>query len=234
MFDDFADRLASVRERIDAAARRAGRDADAVTLVAVTKGHPIEAVLVAQRAGVVDVGESRVQDALPKLDQLDMLDTLHVTSRMHLIGQLQTNKVNKAVGRFASIMTVDREDLLERIARRATELQIVQAVWVQVNASDEPQKGGCAPAHTESLWRRARALPGVAAVGLMTMARFGADEAELRRTFVALRSLAGGLEPEPTATRVELSMGMSDDFEIAVEEGATWVRVGTSLFGARI
>ena len=227
MFEDFADRLRSIREQIAAAAQRSGRDPDAVTLVAVTKGHPLQALLTAHAHGVLDVGENRVQEALPKLAELD------VPVRIHLIGSLQTNKVNKAVGRFASIMTVDREDLLDRIARRAGELSVVQSVWVQVNASDEAQKGGCDPGATERLWRLMLESSNLEAVGLMTMARYGAGEPELRRTFARLRELAETLEPGKGRPRVELSMGMSDDYVIAVEEGATWVRVGTSLFGPR-
>lgn len=227
MFDDFAERLAVVRDRIAAAARRVGRDPAEVTLVAVTKGHPVDAMLVARAHGVTDLGESRVQDALPKLVSLDP------GARVHFIGALQTNKVNKVVGHFASIMTVDREELLERIARRATELGVVQPVWIQVNASGEPQKGGCTEDQTAALWQRAHDEPALLAVGLMTMARYEAEEPELRRTFTTLRELARILPVAKGRTHVELSMGMSDDFEVAVEEGATYVRVGTSLFGAR-
>lgn len=227
MFDDFAERLATVRDRIATAARRVGRDPAEVTLVAVTKGHPVDAMLAARSQGVTDLGESRVQDALPKLVALD------AGARVHFIGPLQTNKVNKVVGHFASIMTVDREDLLERIARRATELGVVQPVWIQVNASGEPQKSGCPVEHTATLWQRALGEPSLLAVGLMTMARYEAEEPELRRTFSTLRELAGAVPVAHGRTHVELSMGMSDDFEVAVEEGATYVRVGSSLFGAR-
>lgn len=227
MFDDFAARLAEVRARIVAAARRVDRDPADVTLVAVTKGHPVTAMQVACAHGITRLGESRIQDALPKLERLA------ADAQVHLIGRLQTNKVNKAVGRFASIMTVDREDLLDRIARRAAELGRVQAVWIQVNASDEAQKGGCAPEATAELWERAAAAPGLDPWGLMTMARYGAPEPELRATFARVRELASSLAPTPGRPRVELSMGMSDDFEVAVEEGATWIRVGSALFGAR-
>jgi PLP dependent protein len=227
MFEDFADRLRAVRARIARAAERTGREGRDVTLVAVTKSHPVEAMLTAIAHGVVDLGENRVQEALPKLDRLG--DRTHV----HLIGRLQTNKVNKAVGRFASIMTVDRDDLLERLAHRAQELDLVQPMWVQVNASDEEQKGGCVPEHAARLWERALAARSLQPVGLMTMARYGAPEPELRRTFARLREIARDLGPASGLDRVELSMGMSDDDEIAEEEGATFVRVGTALFGER-
>ena len=226
MFESFADNLARVREQIHGACARAGRDPDDVTLVAVTKGHPFDAMRVAREHGLVDLGESRVQDALPKLELVD--DAV----RVHLIGQLQTNKVNKVVGAFASIMTVDRVDLLEKIDRRAQALGVVQPIWIQVNASDEPQKGGCEPEATGDLWAQAFEAAGLDPLGLMTMARYEASEPELRGTFVRLRVLADTLRTVEGGP-VALSMGMSDDFVLAVEEGATHIRLGTVLFGER-
>ena len=225
MFDDFGRNLERVRETIAAACARAGRSADDVKIVAVTKGHPFEAMSVARSHDLVDLGENRIQDALPKLERID------AAARVHLIGQLQTNKVNKAVGAFASIMGVDREDLFDKIVRRAAALDVVQPIWIQVNASGEAQKGGCAPEATADLWRAAAEAPSVRPLGLMTMARFGADEAELRRTFARVRRLADDLPPSPDPPA--LSMGMSGDFALAVEEGSTHVRLGTVLFGPR-
>lgn len=226
MFDDFPERLARVREDVDAACARAGRAPDEVTIVAVTKGHPFEAMSTARAHGLVDLGENRIQDALPKLARID------AGARVHLIGQLQTNKVNKAVGAFASIMGVDRDDLFEKIVRRAATLEIVQPLWIQVNASDESQKGGCAPEAAPDLWGRALAASSVEPLGLMTMARFDAGEAELRATFARLRRLGETLRTRDGGA-VALSMGMSGDYALAVEEGATHVRVGTALFGPR-
>lgn len=226
MFEDFGERLDRVRAEIDAACARAGRDPNDVTIVAVTKGHPFEAMEVARAHGMTDLGENRIQDALPKLERIDD------GARVHLIGQLQTNKVNKAVGAFASIMGVDRDDLLHKINRRAATLEVVQPIWVQVNASDEAQKGGCAREATADLWNAAVEATSVNPRGLMTMARFGADEAELRTTFARLRKLADDLRPRD-GTAVELSMGMSGDYVFAIEEGATAVRLGTTLFGPR-
>lgn len=226
MFDDFGDRLERVRETIASACDRAGRPADDVTIVAVTKGHPFEAMTVARAHGLVDLGENRVQDALPKLDRID------ADARVHLIGQLQTNKVNKVVGRFASIMGVDRDELLEKIAGRAERTDVVQPIWIQVNASGEEQKGGCAPEATADLWAEALETASVQPRGLMTMARFGADESELRTTFARLRHLGEALRTRD-GDAPDLSMGMTEDYAIAVEEGATHVRLGTVLFGPR-
>lgn len=222
-FEDFEARLAGVRQRIEEAATRAGRAPGDVTLVAVTKGHDFGAMTTALDHGLLDLGENRVQEALPKLERLG-----DRPARVHLIGQLQTNKVNKAVGRFASIMSVDRGDLLARIQRRAEETGSVQAVWIQVNTSGEEQKAGCDPEHAPALIESAAEDPAVELLGLMTMGRFDADEPELRRGFEALRRIRDRRCPG-----TGLSMGMSGDFEIAIEEGATHVRIGTTLFGPR-
>ena len=222
-FPDLAGRLADARERIGAAAHRAGRDPGGVTIVAVTKTHPVTAMLEALDQGLVDLGESRVQEALPKLDRV-----AGTVARVHLIGQLQTNKVNKAVGRFASIMSVDRPELLEKIARRADDLEVVQPVWIQVNTSGEEQKAGCAPGAADELVAEAASSDRLELRGLMTMGALEASESDLRRGFAELRGLRDRLCPGSG-----LSMGMSGDFELAVEEGATCVRLGTTLFGPR-
>jgi len=226
MFEAFPEKLAVVRAEIARACERAGRDAREVTIVAVTKKHPIEAMHAALAAGVLDLGENRVQEALPKLEELPD------TARVHLIGPLQSNKVNKAVGRFASIASVDRVDLVERISRRATELECRQAVWLQVNISGESQKAGCDPGQAPALADAIRRQPSLRLLGLMGMGRFDAPEAELRRGFASLRELAARLDSDSTE-QLGLSMGMSGDYAIAVEEGATHLRLGTVLFGPR-
>jgi pyridoxal phosphate enzyme (YggS family) len=222
-FEDFAARLDDTRGRVAAAAARAGREASDVTLIAVTKGHDFGAMTAALDQGVLDLGENRVQEAMPKLDLLG-----DRPARVHLIGQLQTNKVNKVVGRFASIMSVDRSELLDRIIRRATDLDHVQPVFIQVNTSGEPQKAGCSPDETRGLVEAAVGSGSLDVRGLMTMGRAGAGEAELRRGFSELRDLRDTVLPAGG-----LSMGMSGDFEVAIEEGATHVRLGTVLFGPR-
>jgi pyridoxal phosphate enzyme (YggS family) len=218
-----ASRLARLRARIAAACAQAGRRESDVRLIAVSKTQPREAILAGAELGVRDFGENRVQEALAKLPGLP------AELRLHLIGPLQTNKVNKATGAFTSIQSVDRVELLQKLAARAAALGIVQEILLQVNVTGEPQKGGVEPAHLPTLWQLAQAAPSLRAVGLMTLGRAGAGEAECRRGFAKLAQLAGGL-----AGARELSMGMSDDFEWAILEGATQIRVGTALFGARL
>ncbi len=225
-FPDFAQRLDETRSRIEAAARRAGTDPDQVTILAVTKGHDFSAMMCALKHGLIELGENRVQDALPKLELLDKLEDKR--ARVHLIGQLQTNKVNKVVGRFASIMGVDRPDLLAKIAQRAAGLQVIQPVWVQANISAEEQKGGASPDQLALLVEEVSASAALELVGLMAMGRAGAEEKELRSGFARLRELRDLHCPNGA-----LSMGMSADFELAVEEGATHLRLGTTLFGPR-
>ena len=224
-FPELPDRLASVRERIAAAQARAGL-AHPVTIVAVTKTFGPEAVQAAVAAGLDAVGENRVQEALPKQDALPDLAVA-----WHLIGSLQQNKVRRVVGRFALIHSVDRLGLAQEIDRRAAE-GTRQPILVQVNCSAEPQKGGVEPVELPALLDALQEFPGVEVRGLMTMAEL-TDEAERQRTaFGMLRRLRdeGTARGHPLP---ELSMGMSGDYEVAVEEGATMVRLGTILFGGR-
>ena len=222
---NLVDRLAAVRDTIDRSLTRAGRRHD-VTIVAVTKTHPADAVREALAAGLSDVGENRVQEALEKQDALPGLPV-----RWHLIGTMQRNKARLAAGRFALIHSVDRADLAGDIARRVAP-GTRQRVLLQVNCSAEPQKGGVEPGLLPRLIDDVLALPALDLCGLMTLAAFDADEAALRRTFGLLRRLRDEGE-QRGATLPELSMGMSGDYPIAVEEGATLVRLGTILFGER-
>ena len=197
-----------------------------VRIVAVTKTHGPEAVRAAFAAGLEDVGENRVQEALSKQDQLTDLPV-----RWHLIGTLQRNKARHAVGRFALIHSVDRAELAEELARRVAPGGR-QPVLVEVNCSGESQKGGVDPAGLPALLQRIGELPAIELRGLMTMAALNADVAAQRAAFGRLRSerdrMTAAGYPLP-----ELSMGMSGDYPIAVEEGATMVRLGTLLFGER-
>lgn len=224
-FPELPARLAQAREAI----RRhqaLGGWRHPVTIVAVTKTHGPDAVRAAVAAGITAVGENRVQEALAKQDQL-----ADVAVEWHLIGTLQRNKARHAVGRFALIHSVDRLDLAQELARRVAEGRR-QAVLVQVNCSNEPQKGGVEPDALPALLDGLRPLDRLEVRGLMTMAALTADAAEQRRAFRLLRTLRDGAEaaghPLP-----ELSMGMTADFPVAVEEGATIVRLGTLLFGER-
>jgi hypothetical protein len=224
-FPDLPARLAEVREEIARRRARGGRG-QAVRIVAVTKTHGPEAVRAAVAAGLDAVGENRVQEALPKQEA-----AADVPVEWHLVGTLQRNKARHAVGRFALIHSVDRLDLAAEIDRRVAE-GARQAVLVQVNCSAEPQKGGAEPAALPALLDALRGLARLDVRGLMTMAALDADEPALRATFARLRTLREAAERDGHRLP-ELSMGMSADYGVAIEEGATMVRLGTVLFGAR-
>lgn len=204
-------------ERIGAAARRAGRDPASVTLVAVTKTRPLEDLLAAWSAGVRHFGENRVQEAEAKFPQLPR------DAVKHLVGPIQSNKTNRAA-RVADVLhAVDSADVARRLARAAGNEERRLAVYVEVNTGDEETKAGVSRAGAPALVEVVRALPELDLLGLMAIPPPG----DTRPHFVALRLLASRLGLSG------LSMGMSDDFEAAIEEGATVVRVGTALFGTR-
>jgi pyridoxal phosphate enzyme (YggS family) len=212
--------LADVRERIAAAARGAGRDPDAVRLVAATKTVPADRVAEAVALGVVDLGENRAQELLAKAEALEAhAPSLTGALCWHFLGRLQRNKVRTLASRVTWWQSVDREPLGVAIARHAPGAQVL----VEVNVAGEPQKGGCAPGDAARLADALRAL-GLRVEGLMTIPPAGDDP---RPWFAALRDLAGEVGVH------ELSMGMTDDFEAAVAEGATMVRIGRAIFGAR-
>jgi len=218
-------RLAMVRETVARHQEVAGWRHD-VRIVAITKTHGPEAVRAARAAGLEDVGENRVQEALGKQDALG-----DVSIAWHLVGTLQRNKARHAVGRFALIHSVDRADLAAELDRRTSPAH-PQPILVQVNCSAEPQKGGVAPASLPGLLDQLRLLPGIQVRGLMTMSALTDDRAEQRRAFRLLREVRDSAE-RGGHRLPELSMGMSGDYPIAVEEGATMIRLGTILFGER-
>jgi pyridoxal phosphate enzyme (YggS family) len=224
-FPGLASRLASIRDRIRVHQARGGWT-HPVRIVAVTKTHGPEAVRAALAAGLDDVGENRVQEALAKQAQL-----AGVPVRWHLIGSLQRNKARQVVGRFALIHSVDREDLAAELDRRVSPGSR-QPVLVEVNCSGEGQKSGVEPGGLAPLLVRIAALPGLELRGLMTMAAQSDDERVQRAAFALLRGLRDRMEAAGHRLP-ELSMGMSGDFPAAVEEGATMVRLGTLLFGER-
>ena len=223
-FPELGARVAEIRARIDAAARRGGRG-QRVTIVAVTKTHGPEAVTAAFEAGLPDIGENRVQEALGKIDQVT------APVRWHLIGHLQRNKV-RSLDRFSLFHALDSSRLADAVNRFGEERGSAIDVLMQVNPAKEETKGGYDMADVVAESSRLAGMKGLRVMGAMTVARLGADEAELRQTFAAVREtrdiLASSGHPA-----TELSMGMSDDFEIAVEEGATMVRLGSLLFGVR-
>jgi pyridoxal phosphate enzyme (YggS family) len=223
-----AERVAEVRERIERARARAGRR-DPVTLVAVTKTHPAGAVRDAIAAGVADVGENRVQELEEKVGEVGR-DPV----RWHLIGHLQRNKVAKALPLFDLLHSLDNLRLAQAVSKEAVAQGRTVRVLVQVNTSGEETKGGFGVDEGVDPIARVCELPGLSVEGLMTMAPFTDDEAVLRRTFASARRLFDEAGRQVPAFRAEhLSMGMSNDFGVAVEEGSTLVRVGSVLFGER-
>jgi PLP dependent protein len=221
-----ADNVRRVRDRIDAALARASRSG-AVTIVAVTKTHGPEAVRAAVAAGLADCGENRVQELEAKHRDAG------VAVAWHLIGHLQRNKVKQVLPLIDLMQAVDSLRLAEALSAEAASTGRRLPVLVQVNASGETTKGGFAVATALADVTRIATLPGLRVDGLMTMAPYTDDEPLLRRTFTAVRELGEACAGVPGYGGRHLSMGMSNDFEIAVEEGSTMVRLGTILFGER-
>ena len=223
-FPDLAERVADVRARIDAARTRGGHGQQ-VMIVAVTKTHGPEAAKAAYEVGLHDVGENKVQEALKKMAEVD------VPVRWHLIGHLQRNKV-KALEQFVLLHSLDSSRLADSVcAYGLTRGRAVDAL-IEVNLSGEKTKYGFSPSELLPEAERLTSLAGIRIRGVMTMASFTASERELHRTFAEARDARQALA-EAGHPAEELSMGMSNDYEIAVEEGATMVRLGTTLFGAR-
>ena len=219
----FAQRLADVRTRIARAAERSGRRPEAVTLIGVSKTWPASAVLEGFAAGLRDFGENRVQEGVAKVH--DVAEVLKGDGpTWHLIGHLQTNKIRAALGAFAILHAVDSERLLRAISAAAT---AVVPLMIEVNVAAEPTKYGIVPADLPALLDCAAGLPGVDVFGLMTVAPQVTEPEGARTVFRELRLL--GEKHKLSA----LSMGMTNDYEVAIEEGATHVRVGRGLFGER-
>ena len=224
-FPDLAARVAEVRDRVADAIARGGY-AQQVTIVAVTKTHGAEAVRAAWEAGVRDAGENRVQEALGKMAHVDVPIT------WHLIGHLQRNKV-KALDRFGLLHSLDSSRLADAVHDFGMARQRAINALLQVNLEREATKGGFAPEEVAAEAERLATRPGVRVLGVMTMAPLDADERTLRRIFAGARGVRD-LLVRAGHPATELSMGMSGDYEIAVEEGATLIRLGTVLFGARV
>ncbi len=223
-FSEVAQRVEEARARIVAAAARGGHG-QAVTIIAVTKTHGPEAVEAAWAAGVHDVGENRVQEALDKMERVS------VPVRWHLVGRLQRNKA-KFLDHFAFVHSVDGARLADAVDALGVRWGRAVDALLQVNVSGEDTKGGVPPDEVRAEAERLAGRPGIRLRGVMTMAPYGASEAVLRATFAGARHARDVLR-EVGHPADMLSMGMSEDYEIAVEEGATHVRLGTILFGAR-
>lgn len=221
--------IAEVQERVHLAARDGGRSADEITIVAVSKTHLRELVDEAHALGLDVFGENRVQEAAAKFGE-----ELPTAMRVHLIGQLQTNKAKAAIGLFDRIESVDRPSLVAALEKEAAKVHTLVSVLVQVNIGREPQKSGCLPEETLALVDAIRAAEHLRLDGLMGIAPMVADAEDARPYFRLLRELRDEVSRErPDVDLPVLSMGMSGDFEAAILEGATHVRIGSAIFGAR-
>jgi pyridoxal phosphate enzyme (YggS family) len=225
-----AQQLSAVRSRIDAAARSAGRDPSSVRLIAVSKTFPISAVREAFAAGQRDFGENRVQEGLQKI-----ADSADLPIRWHLLGHLQTHKARKAGPAFTMIQSVDGVELLEKLDRAAEEAGRSPELLIQVDLAGETTKFGVPVADVPRLFDAGAACRAARVVGLMTLPPVPDTPEDARPWFRRLRDLRDGwlAAGVPPAMLRELSMGMSGDFEVAIEEGATLVRIGTAIFGSR-
>ena len=228
MEEPVRDRVARVLERVARSAARSGRSPESIRLVAVTKTHPVERVAEAYEAGLRVFGENYVQEADEKVRAFP-------DAEWHLIGKLQANKIKKAVSLFGWIQSVDSLRLLADISRRCIEAGKTVPVLIEVNLAGEGSKAGIPPDGLAGLLSSAAGLPGVRILGLMTVPPMTDDPEESRPNFVRLRELLGQVASLGGAAgeMTELSMGMSSDFEAAIEEGATMIRVGTAIFGSR-
>jgi pyridoxal phosphate enzyme (YggS family) len=230
VYEDIPTRLAAVRDRIANAAVRAGRKPEDVRLIAVSKTHPIEAVLAAADAGQLDFGENKVQEALQKIAQA--ADT---RLRWHLVGHLQSNKARKAAQAVGTIHSVDGIELLKKIDQAAREAGREVDVLIQVDLALEETKFGAPVSEVRSIVDAAAACTAARLTGLMLLPPIADNPAEARPWFARLRGLRDEMigDGVPADRLRELSMGMSHDFEAAIAEGATMVRVGTAIFGER-
>jgi pyridoxal phosphate enzyme (YggS family) len=226
-----AARLTSVTARIEAATRRSGRGPDDVALVAVTKYSTADEVVAVAGLGQRRLGESRLQDASAKIDEVN--ERVQGQLEWHMIGHLQTNKVKQAIGRFAMIESIDSRHLASTVSRRATFANLVIPVLIEVNIAGDAAKHGLTRADALRDYPELCGLPGLDVEGLMTVPPEPQTAEESRVHFEALRDLRAELDSMGVARPLRhLSMGMSADFEVAIEEGATIVRVGTALFGS--
>lgn len=221
--------LYEIKKRIEEAALRSGRKPEEIELITVSKTVDVPRIKQAVDAGARLLGENRVQEILEKYDELSPY------ASFHLIGHLQKNKVKYIIGKVSLIHSVESKALAEEIDKRARQAGIIQHILIEVNVSGEESKFGVKPDETAELVKSISEYENVRVDGLMTIAPFGAEEDELRRIFRGLKNIAGKIEALDikNVSMKELSMGMTNDFELAVEEGATMVRVGTGIFGER-
>jgi PLP dependent protein len=226
-YEYIKENLERVSDKIAEAAEKSGREVKDITLVGVSKTHPAEAVKAAVEYGVSDIGESRIQEAEPKIDLLGKI------ARWHMIGHLQSNKVKKGVAVFDMIQSVDSLKLAEELNRRAEEMGKRIDCLIEVNSSGELSKFGLEPEKVIDLLGEMSGLDNINVCGLMTIGPLVDDERQIRAAFGLTRELFLKGRKIMGGAFTTLSMGMSDDFEMAIGEGSTMVRVGTAIFGPR-
>jgi pyridoxal phosphate enzyme (YggS family) len=228
---DITTRLSAIRQRIAQACHRCGRDPASIRLIGVSKTRDADEIIAAYRAGLVDFGENYAQELVAKAK---LVADANIAPRWHFLGGLQTNKVRSLIPVVSGIQTVDRPSLIKELAKRATQ---PLEVFVEVNVGDEQQKAGCHPKEAADLCRQIMEVPNLKLVGLMCVPPIANTAEATRPYFRSLREkrdeLRAKLSISDNDTLSQLSMGMSADFEVAIEEGATTVRVGTDLFGPR-
>ena len=222
-----SDNLRLLHGRIAEACEEYDRDADDIIIVAITKTHPAAAIKTAVAAGIHNIGESRLQEAEPKIKEVGQI------GRFHMVGHLQTNKVRKAVEIFDVIQSVDSFKLAEEINRRASEIDRVMECYLEVNCSGEEQKYGVHPDEVLTLINRVRELDHINLTGLMTVGPLTEDEEQIRESFRRCQELFKAGRDIVGEEFDTLSMGMSDDFPLAIAEGSTMIRIGTGIFGPR-
>lgn len=231
MAETITENICAVKHSIEAAAKKAGRDAGDIALIAVSKNSGIMEIAEACRAGVTDFGENRVQELARKSQLADF------QCRWHFIGRLQTNKAKDVLGRAVLIHSLDRLELAKEIERRAAEHRQSIDVLIQVNVSGEDTKAGLAPALVPAFVRQLEEMQHIKVRGLMSIAPYSENSEAARPSFSGLRELYDRLEADfpgsPNISMDYLSMGMSNDYEVAIEEGANIVRVGRAIFGTR-
>lgn len=223
-----AENLVEVRKRISRAIQKSGREPDSARLITVSKQISVDRIEEARAAGAVVFGENKIQEAIPKIEQMEAEGIF-----WHFIGHLQKNKIKFLDERFDLIHSVDSFELAEKIAKHYHSENRVQRILLQVNVSGEAAKFGMEPKELEKQMAKLFQLQGIKVEGLMTIPPFDSDPENSRRHFSRLRELREQYEKQNGLPLNELSMGMSNDFEVAVEEGATLVRVGTAIFGPR-
>lgn len=227
MKEIIANNLMELRGQIAEACEEHDRDADDITILAVTKRFAASVTQIVVAAGILDIGESRLQEAEPKIKELGSI------ARFHMVGHLQTNKVKKAVELFDVIQSVDSLKLAEEISRRASEVERTIECLIQVNASGEEAKFGVAPGDAINLIEQTKNLPSIELAGIMALGPLTEDEDQIREAFAACHQLFKQGQAIVGDRFDTLSMGMSGDFPLAIAEGSTLIRVGTGLFGPR-